>query len=698
MSFSWLHFVKGYSFRPLELSCYKRLSSNGDDCSPRNSESDDGRPRTKLDYGSSLTSSELRYLRCNDHYGPPFVWNSAYLADFHEALPDEHCYYHLETEMLEPYRLRGDSILDPILDLLRDRNELFPGTDVLQLAETAYFRRNQLSTEEEREIVNDHQKRILDDLLYEFFAHHYEQENIPGWVDWDRIAAGQTVFAAYSPAIALSLFYRSLVPGFSIPKIAAVLLRTAYLAPPASTQNIQNRLLDTGAFLAASCMPVDVASSSPQPAFCNETSATPVSPLDPLFTGSNTLQPGGPGWKTALQVRVLHAKVRHQILSKQKKSGATQRSNIKGAAIGLLGSATAKQTTAVESPTSPFVDSIESNAWDTESLGVPINQEDLAATLLAFSTNVLWGIEFILGMPLSTSETNDYLLLWRYLGWLLGVETIDDCDERKISCGSQYAGYSVRLPPLDPCGPGWRCSDYQSAVRNSKERIESHKCTELRSAKRQSWETEMQRLRQPEGYNAAAHVRSYLSSPSYRHSVTMFESMLCHLMHPDRLSITIAHHLLRMGRRDVVSSSESRHQQHQYNHFFYFRSILCRRCVGDKLADALEVPYHPRWHYRIFRNGISYLYLCLLRIYTAAALPGSPFRPMIVRFHSRNLQSFFKFWRSTHMQRLSRGLAPTKTSSASDMPSINGEVTDSMPPLCPFAMLNLTPLPESTKV
>eukprot|EP01047_Picozoa_sp_COSAG01_P001340 COSAG01_NODE_30_length_36127_cov_41.433234_14_plen_125_part_00 len=56
-------------------------------------------------------------------------------------------------------------------------------------------------------------------------------------------------------------------------------------------------------------------------------------------------------------------------------------------------------------------------------------QEDMAATLLAFSYNVLVGIELVTGRPLAPAEQADYIALWRYIGWLLGVESteLDPC-------------------------------------------------------------------------------------------------------------------------------------------------------------------------------------------------------------------------------------------------------------------------------
>ena len=53
----------------------------------------------------------------------------------------------------------------------------------------------------------------------------------------------------------------------------------------------------------------------------------------------------------------------------------------------------------------------------------------MAATLLAFSYNVLVGIELIGGTPLPQQQQEDYLALWRYIGWLLGVDStaLDPC-------------------------------------------------------------------------------------------------------------------------------------------------------------------------------------------------------------------------------------------------------------------------------
>ena len=69
----------------------------------------------------------------------------------------------------------------------------------------------------------------------------------------------------------------------------------------------------------------------------------------------------------------------------------------------------------------------------------------MAATLLAFSYNVLVGIELIGGTPLPRQQQEDYLALWRYIGWLLGVDStaLDPCrdpvrDRIRIFCMTAY--------------------------------------------------------------------------------------------------------------------------------------------------------------------------------------------------------------------------------------------------------------------
>ncbi|AVZ39894.1 MULTISPECIES: oxygenase MpaB family protein [unclassified Dietzia] len=59
--------------------------------------------------------------------------------------------------------------------------------------------------------------------------------------------------------------------------------------------------------------------------------------------------------------------------------------------------------------------------WDTGRWGLPISQSDLAATLGLFDAVVLLGVR-TLGVPISREDSDAVMHVWRYVGWLLGVD------------------------------------------------------------------------------------------------------------------------------------------------------------------------------------------------------------------------------------------------------------------------------------
>lgn len=105
-------------------------------------------------------------------------------------------------------------------------------------------------------------------------------------------------------------------------------------------------------------------------------------------TAEDGVLPGHTGFNTTLKVRVIHALMRANL---------SQRDD-----------------------------------WDTAYLGLPVNQLDMQVTWLAFSVMFLIG-QRVLGVPVSKAEAADVMQLWRYIGWLMGV------DEKHL-CASEYAG------------------------------------------------------------------------------------------------------------------------------------------------------------------------------------------------------------------------------------------------------------------
>ena len=357
--------------------------------------------------------------------------------------------FHLSRQELEPYRLLGDSVDEILLKLDESGQTLGAADDLLIMMEDA--------------LKNDPSNRSPVEAEMASFLQKYK--TLPEWVDKEQLQRGQEVFLAYLPAASLSLYYRSLVAGFSIPKISEVINATGYLAPTSRPDVVLQRLLDTGE-LTTACTAL----------------------------GIDAILPGGTGWKTALYVRFLHAKVRFALLNRQGK-----------------------------------------RKWDVNDLGVPINQEDLAATLLAFSVNVLFGIDLISGISLSEEERLDYLALWRYLGWILGVETTFE-NRRNGQLTMK------ELPPLDPCGPGVGCT-IQDPIKNSN---------------------------------------------------SILQSIIFHLLEPDERSHAIAIHLLKITDRKPPGVSLKEIPDEFYkNELFYLRCYNCRQMVGNELADALGLPHHP---------------------------------------------------------------------------------------------------------
>ena len=458
--------------------------------------------------------------------------------------------FHLSKEELEPYRLLGDEPMDTLLELLaREGRALGPTEDLFEVAERA------------QEVESA--KRSAGQSALVAFMETYRK--LPQWVDTEQLRRGQDVFLAYTPAASLVLYYRSLVAGFSIPKVAAVIQATSYLSPPARPDQSLQRLLDTGE-LNAACFGL----------------------------GLDSILPGGLGWKTAIYVRVLHAKIRRSLL---------QRTDAK--------------------------------RWQTEKYGIPINQEDMSATLLAFSANVLDGIDILAGMQVPKQERLDYLALWRYIGWLLGVESEGDSRADNLPSINE-------LPPLDPCGPGLG--------------------------------------RKPD---------------PCLNSTGLLDSFIDHLMDPDESSVAISHHLLKITDRKPPSLKLSEIPPEFYaNDLFYFRCFQCRKLIGDPLADALQLPFHPNLWTRLRHRLKSTVFLSLFRCYTLATMWIPFVRRYVTQWHANGLIRFHEEWTKSHRTKMARALAKndkaTCLKSEEDEQASEEQGGDQVPirqSICPFALV-----------
>ena len=64
---------------------------------------------------------------------------------------------------------------------------------------------------------------------------------------------------------------------------------------------------------------------------------------------------------------------------------------------------------------------VNKHGWNIEDLGIPINQEEMAGTLMAFGPLVAQGLD-LLGIETTVEEKNAYLHCWKIVGHFIGVD------------------------------------------------------------------------------------------------------------------------------------------------------------------------------------------------------------------------------------------------------------------------------------
>ncbi|MGC5249306.1 oxygenase MpaB family protein [Gordonia sp. DT219] len=110
--------------------------------------------------------------------------------------------------------------------------------------------------------------------------------------------------------------------------------------------------------------------------------------------GAGGMRRGGDGWKLTVHVRLMHALVN---------------------------------------------DTFENNGrWDSDEWGLPINQTDLASTLNLFSGALMMGVRAV-GVPVGADESRAIMHLWKYVGWLIGVDADWLFDEERDQHQLSYA-------------------------------------------------------------------------------------------------------------------------------------------------------------------------------------------------------------------------------------------------------------------
>lgn len=193
-----------------------------------------------------------------------------------------------------------------------------------------------------------------------------ELNTVPAWVDPAQLARGQEVFYRYAGPAVVGLTFQSLLGGMGGYRVVETLSRTGGFG----VRVARRRLLET--FQHILLVTRDTASLAP---------------------GS------GDGWVSSVKVRFLHASVRRRILQL---AGRRRRRRQSGETGGEGGGR---------------------RYYDVSRHGVPVNDLDSIGTIAAFSATLIWVSFPRQGIYLTAREREDYVALWRYVGYLLGAPT-----------------------------------------------------------------------------------------------------------------------------------------------------------------------------------------------------------------------------------------------------------------------------------
>jgi hypothetical protein len=196
---------------------------------------------------------------------------------------------------------------------------------------------------------------------------------LPQWAEPEKIARAEEIFFDYGPLSCILLFCASLPECYVIPDLADVLHVAGQLE-----QHTEYRIRCTAAM------------------------------IFPVMMHGGLTQPEGAGIAQVLKVRLIHAMIRNLILrgspQEQQRSGFKAVAPLTGFAHGQ-----------------DMHQALFAHGWDTPTLGLPCNQEELAYTLLTFNYVFLRSLRK-LGLGLPREDEEAYLHGWNVMAHVLGVQ------------------------------------------------------------------------------------------------------------------------------------------------------------------------------------------------------------------------------------------------------------------------------------
>lgn len=329
-------------------------------------------------------------------------------------------------EILSDYRQQGDPEVDGLAaKVLPNAGTEAIGTfgynEMLLLAdqltknpELAFIKGSRLS---------EHLKGMPNDLV-----HYFEPMEAPDWVDESKLQAGTKLWRE-NTLISLGVLYSASLPSCYLMKNGIPALYQSEKLR--DKQYIFQRIYETGLMLASSMDPggitvLDDAEYDHDKLLfealknldadgrwdqkgrsCHKTADGGDTQLDPQHVHDEVerLKENskrylwGKGYINAKKVRFLHAAMRFMLIQDNQ-------------CCPFSG----KPTTFSEAL------SLDNSSWNFAELGHPINQEDLAYTLLTFGFLIPRGLAHW-GVPVSTQEREGFLHLWKIVGHVMGIRS-----------------------------------------------------------------------------------------------------------------------------------------------------------------------------------------------------------------------------------------------------------------------------------
>ena len=392
-------------------------------------------------------------------------------------------------EQLNALRLRGDPPVDGLVARLYEQ----PGAGGVPFGRAGFNHilslTDQMQATPELVFANDSELYRQLHAMPPEFVDYFDPLELPPWVDAAKLALASRLWADNSLGMLVVLFLGSLPACYLMARGIPALYRTDKLRNP---NYISQRIYETGLMLEAVLGNGGFKILTDVPA----RTATHPTPHHELLADLNQVDPAGAwtadgtglhrqgrapavavtpaalaaaraqrvaqsppkrflwgaGYVTTKKVRFLHASMRYLLQhSGHGKSADPAVNNAASANPPSDRGHAAASSGAPARPASVLAQSTE--AWDAATLGLPVNQEDLAYTLLTFGYVILAGLEQW-GCQFSGAERHAFLHLWRVVGHVLGVEDAlmtDDWDEagriyrriQKHQAGGSDAGIAL---------------------------------------------------------------------------------------------------------------------------------------------------------------------------------------------------------------------------------------------------------------